>query len=195
LVYGIGDSLIGTENGFGQPLFHLRPMLGDGAVVKAQGVGAETSTEILARLERDVIDHDPKPDTCIVLAGTNDVQVDTPAAAICANLEAMYRGLIDNDVRVIALMIYPFGNHVTWTMDREAIRMEVRDRLRERLPLILPEVDVVDVEDLLADCTDPSRPVIRAEYDDGTGLHLNGAGAMAVAREMTDRSRWLLSAG
>ena len=189
VVYAIGDSQAGTGGyrpGPAAPLFHLRPMLGDRAVVKAQGVGGETTEQTLARLGRDVIDRSPRPDACIVVAGTNDLQADVPTAATIANLETIYGRLLDKDVRVVALTVYPFGNHYMWTPAREAARRHVLEWMRVRVPLSLPEVEVVDVEDVVADRSETGRPVIRPEYDDGTGLHLNEAGAMAVARVLSE---------
>ena len=191
VVYGIGDSLMMNENGPATPLSHLRGVLGAGAYLKAQGVGGDTSAQVRARLERDVIDRDPRPDTCIVVAGVNDIQAGTPASEIRANLEAMYRALLDAGMQPVALTIYPFGNHPSWTRGGEAIRQEVRGWMRTGLPTRLPAVEVVDVEDVIADLADRDRPTIRAEYEDGTGLHLNAAGAAAVARAMVERSRSL----
>ena len=191
VVYSIGDSLIGTDASDGQPLFFLRAALGEDVYLKAQGVGGETSAQVLARLHQDVLDRDPKPDACIVLAGINDIQAAVPAAEIIANLSAIYRQLTDAGVKPIALTIYPFGDHVSWTPGGELTRQHVRDWMHRWLPVELPEVEVVDVEDVLGDLSDPARPRMRADYVDRTGLHTNPAGAAAVARALVERSRTL----
>jgi lysophospholipase L1-like esterase len=194
VVYAIGDSLIGIDAAAGQPLFHLRGMLGDGIYLKAQGVGGQTSAQVLARLERDVLDRTPKPDTCIVLAGVNDIQAAAPAAEIIANLSAIYRRLLDAGVQPIALTIYPFGDNMSWTPAGELTRQHVRDWMHRWLPVELPEVEVVDVEDVLSDLGDPARPRIRADYVDPAGIHTNPAGAAAVARALVERSPTLARA-
>jgi lysophospholipase L1-like esterase len=193
-VYAIGDSLIGTDAAGTQPLFHLRGMLGDGVYFKAQGVGGQTSAQIRARLQRDVLERTPKPDTCIVLAGVNDIQARRSAAEIIANLTAIYQRLLDTGVRPIALTIYPFGDHMSWTPAGELTRQQVRDWMHRWLPVELPEVEVVDVEDVLGDLSDPARPRIRADYVDPAGIHTNAAGAAAVARALVERSRTLARA-
>jgi lysophospholipase L1-like esterase len=191
VVYAIGDSLTGHESGERAPLFHLRDMLGVGVQLKAQGVGGEWSWHVRERVERDVLDMDPKPDTCIVLAGTNDLQNDVPPVLIIGNLEAIYHMLLEGSVHPIAVTIYPFGGHSTWTPAREAARQEVRAWMKTQLPVILPEVEVVDVEDVLGDLSDPGRPRIRAEYAEDFGIHVNSAGAAAVARALVEQTRGL----
>ncbi len=189
VVYGIGDSLMINENGPGTPLFHLQAVLGDGAYLKAQGVGGETSAHILARVERDVVDQSPRPDTCVVLAGVNDIQAGARSSTIVANLEATYRILLGAGVHPIALTIYPFGGFPNWTRDGEAVRQEVREWMKTALPARLAAVEVVDVEDVIGDLTDKDRPRIRAEYVDHTGLHTSSAGAAAVAQALVDRTQ------
>jgi lysophospholipase L1-like esterase len=191
LVYAIGDSLVGSEERPASPLFGLRRRLGNGADVRALGIGGETSAQVLARLDRDVIDQRPRPDICIVLAGVNDIQAGASSTSIVANLEGIYRKLLDAGLQPVAMTIYPFGNHHNWTPAGEATRQEVRMWMRTGLPSTLPAVDVVDVEDVLGDLTDRDRPTIRADYDDGTQLHLNNRGAARVAWALVRRSRSL----
>ena len=191
IIYAIGDSLIGNDAARSQPLFHLRSMFGQATYFKAQGIGGETSAQILVRLEPDVLNQIPKPDTCLVLGGVNDIQAGYPAAAIIANLGAIYRKLVHACVQPIAMSIYPFGGHATWTPDGERTRQEVLAWLRHRLPVELPEVEFVDVEDVIGDLRDPSRPRIRAEYVDAAGIHTSPAGAAAVAQALVERTRAL----
>jgi lysophospholipase L1-like esterase len=143
------------------------------------------------RLDRDVIDRNPRPDVCIVLAGVNDLQNDVPGRVIIANLDAMYWRLLEAGVQPIALSIYPFGEHSSWTSEREALRQEVRTWMLTELPGALPEVEVVDVEDVIGDLSDAARPRIRAEFAQDSGLHTSPAGAAAVARALVERSRSL----
>ena len=187
IVHAIGDSLIGS-GGPGSPVFHLREAHGHIARFEAHGVGAETSWHVLARLDRDVLGSDPRPDACIVLAGTNDLQAGHPAEAIMANLEQIYRRLLDAGIQPVAVSIYPFGDYHHWTPELEAIRQQVRAWMLRELPVRLPEVEVVDVEDVIGDLTDASRPRLRAEYADRYGLHTTVAGAAAVARALVERT-------
>ncbi len=190
VVYAIGDSLM-LDGKPSSPLFHLPELMGGGNYFKSQGIGGDTSWQMLARLERDVLDQDPRPDTCIVLGGINDIQNEASSAAITPNLEAMYRMLLDAGVQPIALTIYPFGDHITWTPAAEATRQEIRAWMHTTLPLILPAVEVVDVEDAIGDLSDKNRPRIRAEYVDEHGIHTVAAGAAAVARALVEQARSL----
>ncbi|HZO58789.1 MAG TPA: GDSL-type esterase/lipase family protein [Solirubrobacterales bacterium] len=191
VVYGIGDSLIGKDHWASQPLFHLRAMAGDSVRFKAQGISGDRTAHVAARLDRDVIEQSPKPDVCIVLAGTNDIAWDAPATLITGNLEVIYRKLLDARIQPVAVSIYPFGGPRWWTPALELTRQQVRTWMHRWLPVELPEVEVVDVDDVIADLTDPQRPRIRAEYVDAEGIHLNSAGAAAVASALWTRARAL----
>ena len=188
VVYAIGDSSIGTDDIPWRPFFHLRGMLGDSVYLKAHGVDGETSAQVLARLERDVIGRHPKPDICIVLAGVNDIQLGASSSSIVANLEATYRALLDAGVHPIALTIYPFGDYIAWTGAGEAVRQEVRAWMQTELPSTLPAVEVIDLEDVIGDLSEKNRPRLRAEYAGDDGLHTNNAGAEVVARALVERS-------
>jgi hypothetical protein len=63
--------------------------------------------------------------------------------------------------------------------------------MQRSLPESLPEVEVVDVEEVLGDLSEPGRPKIRAEYAADRGIHINPAGAAAVARALIERTRAL----
>jgi lysophospholipase L1-like esterase len=190
-VYAIGDSLIGSDDWQTQPLFHLRELLGGSVDLKARGIEGDSSQDVLARLDRDVIGSDPKPGVCIVLAGINDIQRDAPAALVTGNLEAIYSKLLAARIQPVGLSIYPFGGYHMWTPGFEAVRQQVRTWMHRWLPVQLPEVEVVDVEDVIGDLSDPARPRLRAEFADEWGLHTNAAGAAAVARALVQRSRTL----
>jgi lysophospholipase L1-like esterase len=191
VVYSIGDSLIGKDHWSRQPLFHLRAMAGDSVQFKAQGISGNQTAQVAARVERDVIEQVPKPDVCIVLAGTNDIAWDATATQITGNLETVYRKLLDARIQPVALCLYPFGGHGFWTPEYEAVRQAVRTWMHDWLPVHLPGVEVVDVEDVLVDPSSPGRPRIRPEYADRSGMHTNAAGAAAVAQALTARSRAL----
>jgi hypothetical protein len=82
-----------------------------------------------------------------------------------------------------------------WTPAREASRQEVRAWMHDTLPDTLPEVEVVDVEDVIGDLSDMTRPRLREEYAADGGIHTNAAGAAAVARALVERTRALGNPG
>ena len=62
------------------------------------------------------------------------------------------------------------------TPDGQAVRAQVNERLRG------PDHPFDTVVDIAAAVADPDRPTrIRAEFDSGDGLHVNDAGAKAIA--------------
>ena len=72
-------------------------------VLKNAGVGSETSTQVLARVDVDVIAYDPG--YCMVLCGTNDPEAGT--ATIKANLEAIYNKLSQAGIYTFFLTMTP----------------------------------------------------------------------------------------
>jgi lysophospholipase L1-like esterase len=166
-------------------------MAGHAVRFEAHGVGADTTWQVLERLDRDVLGDNPKPDVCIVIVGTNDLPAGHPAQAITANLSQIYDKLLAAGIQPLAVPIYPFGGYHLWTPEFEGVRQQVRTWMHRWLPIHLPEVEVIDLEDVLGDLSDPSKPRMRAEYADEWGLHTNAAGAEAVARALLQRSRAL----
>ena len=183
--------MIGTGEKRFQPFFYLRERFGDSARFESRGIDGATSGYVLERLEADVLSRTPKPDTCVVLAGINDIQLGLPAEQIIANLQQIYGRLLAAGVRPVAVTIYPFGGYAAWTPAGEAARQRVRSWMHRWLPLEYPEVEVVDVEALVGDLSDPARPRMRADYVDHEGLHTNRAGGAAVATALVAHTRAL----
>ena len=71
-----------------------------------RGVNGERTDEIAARFDRDVLAD--APDVLILLAGVNDVYQGRNAAAVQAQLLAMYTRARDAHVPVVACSIIPF---------------------------------------------------------------------------------------
>jgi lysophospholipase L1-like esterase len=191
LVYAIGDSLVGSEAGPKQTLFHLQAIAGDSITFKSQGISGNQTAQVVERVGRDVIEHVPKPDVCIVLAGINDIAWNVTATEITGNLETVYRRLLDADIQPLAILLYPFGGHGMWTAEFETVRQEVRSWMRDWLPVHLPQVEVIDMDDVIIDPSRPDRPSMRPDYADKTGMHTSPAGAAAVAQALMERSRSL----
>lgn len=78
-------------------------------VVAFAGVGGNTTAQMLARIEADVLGHDPG--VCIVLGGGNDVVGGVDAATIVSNLTTIYETLRARGISVVAGPIYPSVNY------------------------------------------------------------------------------------
>lgn len=135
------------------------------------------------RLTTDVLAH-PGTRTVVVQLGINDIIRD-PAGG---DAEALVRGLtlLTEDARAAGLWVTgatlaPFEGHQGWSLEREAVRRQVNERIRAG--------DLFDtVVDFDAALRDPERPSrLRPAYDSGDGLHPSDAGyaAMAAAVDLT----------
>lgn len=74
-------------------------------VIRNAGVSGNTTAQMLARIQADVIDH--KPAMCIVLGGTNDAAGNVTLATYRANMGAILDRLINARIRPIVLAVTP----------------------------------------------------------------------------------------
>ena len=73
-----------------------------------RGIGGQTTSQMLSRFERDVIDAHPK--AVLILAGTNDIAGNTgdiTLPEICDNIAEMVQIALDNDIQVILCSVLP----------------------------------------------------------------------------------------
>ena len=106
----------------------LSRQLGAAVEVVNAGVNADVTPLVLARLDRDVLQH--KPDWVIVLLGTNDAGffrppdgvADTPRVPVsqfAANLREIVRHILDSGAGVVLCTSVPMGAHY-WLADLPA---------------------------------------------------------------------------
>ena len=69
------------------------------------GISGNTTTQMLARIQTDVINKTPS--YCIVLGGTNDITAGTDISVIKSNLLTMYKMLINSGITVVACTLLP----------------------------------------------------------------------------------------
>lgn len=138
----------------------------------AQGVPGDNLTLMQARLA-DVYAF--KPDDVIVLGGVNDLGSDRTAVQMEATLTAIYADIVSHGYVPKPITILPFGNGATWTAPREAVRVAVNAWIKTQGYVY------ADVESAVGDLTNPARPVLKAAYDSGDGVHPNATGQQALA--------------
>ncbi|MFF5297046.1 SGNH/GDSL hydrolase family protein [Paractinoplanes globisporus] len=140
-----------------------------------------------ARFGRDALDQ-PGVGAVVVLEGVNDIGAGgypdfgcgASPTARTADLVRAHRTLIraahQRGIRIIGATVTPMKNFTGYyDPDKERVRDELNRWIRTG-----GEYDaVVDLDRLLADPHDPDA--LRAEFDFGDGLHLNDAGADAIA--------------
>jgi lysophospholipase L1-like esterase len=114
------------------------------------GVNRETSAQIRARFDRDVLAHSPH--VVIIIAGVNDIYAGQPASAVIEQLRWMYDRARAHGIRVVAGSIIPYN---TATADQNARMREVNDWIRSAAAGD-PNVEFVDTRAAAAG-DDPDR--------------------------------------
>lgn len=131
-VVGIGDSTTAGTPGFMSPLEAPPDGKGDPEsqysywMMKAhpewevlnRGVNGQTTRQMLARFERDVVSADP--DVVVVLGGVNDIYGGSEAAHVERNLESMYGIAESSRILVVGATILPYNT--AGLRERDAIR-------------------------------------------------------------------------
>jgi lysophospholipase L1-like esterase len=140
------------------------------------GVGGERTDQILARVEADVLAHQPQWVT--VLAGTNDISQDVGAEPIIFNLTRIYDTLDGAGVRFVAITIPP---QIMMTPEQVATHQAVNTWMRERVQADWPGSLLGDWSAALSVDGDGVSPIPEFFPD---GVHLGREGAEAAGRAL-----------
>jgi lysophospholipase L1-like esterase len=112
------------------------------------GIGGNTTAQMLARVDADVIARNPT--WCSVMGGINDVSTLTAAQTV-VNLQAIYQKLRNAGIRVIAHTITPLTTgHANFTAANTQKIMEINSRIRQECKLY-PDMVLVDSHAALVD--------------------------------------------
>jgi lysophospholipase L1-like esterase len=143
------------------------------------GITGQTTTQILARVQQDVID--VKPGYAHVLAGTNDMITGVAFATIQANLTAIYDAIQNAGIRLIAGTIAPYsGATTTQLVTIERINNFIRDEALTR-----PGMIIADYHSVLAGADGNYRVVGTTAYT-GDGTHASTGGAMRMGKVLAE---------
>lgn len=164
-VVALGDSTTAGTPGWKSPL--EAPPDGEGDVtsqyaywlqrerpgwdVLNRGVNRETSAQIRARFDRDVVGNAPR--AVVIIAGVNDIYAGRPAGDVIENLRWMYRRAREHSILVVAGSIIPYN---TATPDQNARMREVNDWIRTEAAAEL-HVHFVDTRAAAAAPDNPDR--------------------------------------
>lgn len=149
------------------------------------GVGGDTTAQMLARLQADVIALGPG--WCHVLGGTNDIGLAVPTATTTANLTAILDALDAANVRPILGTVPPRAAYTgTMRADTAALNAWIKEQGRTRRNLT--------VVDYHAALTDPATGQIVAGYAVPDGIHLTSRGGYAGGRLLADAIKVLVPA-
>lgn len=94
-------------------------------VTNNAGIGGNTTTQMLARIQTDVIAFHPK--YCFVLGGTNDIATVGSSTLAIANLTAIYAALKAAGIQVIAATIPPHSIALSSPADWYLFNKWIRD--------------------------------------------------------------------
>jgi lysophospholipase L1-like esterase len=116
-----------------------------------RGVNRETSAQVRARFDRDVLGS--APHVVVIIAGVNDIYAGEPASAVVEQLRRMYGRAREHGIRVVAGSILPYN---TATPDQNARMREVNDWIRGAASGD-PNVEFVDTRAAAAAEDNPER--------------------------------------
>ncbi|WP_195988717.1 GDSL-type esterase/lipase family protein [Clostridium sp. D53t1_180928_C8] len=100
-----------------------------------KGVNGSTSTDMLVRFQRDVLDS--FPNTLFLMAGTNDLLSNRNVSSIIANIDLMIKDALSNNIKVL-IGIPP--NIIPEMANTLFMRCDAYDYCKENLPLLRKEI-------------------------------------------------------
>lgn len=146
-------------------------------LVRNAGVGGNTTAQMLARINADVLAY--ASDWVMVEAGANDVANDVATATIQANLTAILDAIEDDGRRVVLMTLPPSSNYSTTA--RRTVLSQVNAWIRT-LPLTRRNLVVVDVWRVLADPA-TGNPATGMAVD---AVHWTEMGALRVGKAVAN---------
>ena len=151
-------------------------------ILKNAGIGGQTTSQILSRLQSDVIAL--KPGWCHLLAGTNNMGVSGGVAQAKSDIAAMLNALSFAGIKTILGTIPPrIGANYTGTIKPDTMELNrwivAQGRTR-------PNLIVVDYFQALTDPTGNYAPSVFGQNSTSDGTHLSAAGGYACGRALAD---------
>jgi lysophospholipase L1-like esterase len=176
-IYCMGDSL--TDAGVYET--ELINLLGGGWLTINQGISANTTADMLARFQTDVIDPGDAA-YVIIWGGTVDIVQSMSAEWTEINLQAMYSMAHNAGIKVVAVTITPLNS------ESEANKIKI---LAINSWIQNTAIDVDFVADAYTAIDDPANPGnILPAYDSGDHAHLSDAGYARVAVTIYNAVAW-----
>jgi lysophospholipase L1-like esterase len=134
------------------------------------GVPGNTTGQMLARLQRDVLDYDP--DILFVLGGTNDVGQNVSEGTVIDNIRTIVQRAQDEDITVVLMTMPPTNGQYQCLRElKRQLNVDLADLARSEGVLL------VDVDAALS----TPRGDLAPDYAAFDGLHLTRDGERAVA--------------
>jgi len=145
-------------------------------MIKNAGIGGNTTTQMLARIQADVLSYNPG--WCFVLGGVNDASANTLASVTIANLDSIYTQLSAAGIRVVALTPWP-SNTSTTAQKTELYKVNEWIRKQQQLRKDFYMVDTAST------FIDPAVGYPPTSYA-ADNLHPDGNGAAILGVKIAD---------
>ena len=159
----------------------LQEWLGARGRVSVKGMCGETTSDMMTRFSRDVIDVGPSH--TVILGGTNDLGWNVAPSTIMTHLERFYTMALAAGIRPVGVTVpsiraegHGGGPLPAWLQEHLQYRWELNRLIAERCErLQMPCVD------LFQGTSEPPSSLLAARFS-SDGLHLNDAGYLTFAR-------------
>ncbi|OGO11685.1 MAG: hypothetical protein A2Y53_05220 [Chloroflexi bacterium RBG_16_47_49] len=175
-IYCIGDSL--TDAGVYE--IELMALLGPDWLTIEIGKSADTTADMLARFQADVIDYGDAA-YVIIWGGANDIR-SLPVEESQANLQAMYTMAHDAGIKVVAVTITPLNSEPA---PNKLKMLAINSWIQSTA------INVDFFADAYTAINDPDNPGnILPDYDSGDHAHLSHLGYAKVAETIYDAVTW-----
>lgn len=167
-------------------------LLGQRLTATAQrGVGGNTTAQMLARFDADILALVPRPGWVVIEASPNDAALGVPAATSIANLAAMIDKALRSRMRVVLTTVPP-SSYIAGNAAWRANRATVNEWVKRTAPTLYRGLVVADMAAPLADPASTTGVPLAACYvaeGDGGLVHPNAIGAArmgaALARALS----------
>jgi len=156
-------------------------LLGNSWNVNNKGIGGNTTAQMLARFNTDIIDNGDA-EYVVILGGINDIGLDIDATTIEANLQAMYTAAHNDSIKVVAVTILPRTNY---SAARYAIMDSVNTWIKESA------INVDYIVDAFSVFENPvGTHTLDTTYSDGGNVHLSRAGYELLGTTVYNNVTW-----
>lgn len=159
----------------------LQEWLGVRGRVSVKGVCGETTSDMMTRFSRDVVD--AAPSHTVILGGTNDLGWGVAPSTIITNLERLYTLASTAGIQPVGVTIpsiraegYGTGPLPAWLQEHLRDRLELNRLIAERC-----ERHQMPCVDLFQATSENPSSLLAARFS-SDGLHLNDAGYLMFAR-------------
>ena len=159
----------------------LQEWLGARGRVSVKGICGETTSDMMTRFSRDVIDVEPSH--AVILGGTNDLGWNVAPSTIITHLERFYTMALRAGIRPVGVTVpsirvegHRGGPLPAWLQEHLQYRLELNRLIAERC-----ERHQMPCVDLFQGTSEPPSSLLAARFS-SDGLHLNDKGYLMFAR-------------